>query len=164
MISDGGYMRTTIAQGPLRHRVTCILLHAAVAVACTDPSVVPMTCKLPDGSRVIDDLDLKVGKTDGDGCMNVGGFAFDIAPGPVSAVATWVDPEASLKMEIWKDNFGQLLATRLPASGQRCVALATTTDGNRITVRICHTQDSRVPISPRDNAAAFTSYHLQVGQ
>jgi hypothetical protein len=123
-----------------------------------------IACGVPDGARVVGFADLLVGKSDGDGCEGVGGNAFDVAPGSVSAVATWSDPQAILKIEIWTDNFGRLLASGIPSSNQRCAFASTATDAPRIVVRVCHTAESRVPPAVRTDASTFTTYHLAVAQ
>ena len=105
-----------------------------------------------------------MGKTDGDGCQGVGGNAFDVASGNLSAVATWSDPEATLKVEVWTVGFGRRLTVGTPSGGQRCSSASTTSDGNKIVVRVCHTAESRVPLAVRNDPTTFTRYHLVIGQ
>jgi hypothetical protein len=121
-------------------------------------------CSIAEGTRVIAWADLAVGKSEGDGCEGVGGNAFDISPGLVSAVATWSDARANLKIEIWTSGFGRLLATGLPPPGQQCASTSTTSEGARVVVRVCHTRDSAVPPAVRNDVSTFTPYHLELAQ
>jgi hypothetical protein len=163
----GGRLRlpgSTIA----RLRTALAIVGLTVMADCKSPassSVEPgASCTIAPGHHVIAEVDLGVGKSDGDGCEGVGGNAFDIAPGSVSAVATWSDPAAALKLEVWSDGFGRLLAVGAPVPGRRCSSASATAESRRIVVRVCHTRESGVPLAVRTDANTFTRYHLVVGQ
>jgi len=165
MFADGDRVATVV-----RTALLLYVLGFAPTAACRSPTpsstVTPRTaiCGVPQGNRVVGWIDGSVGKTDGQGCEKVGGNAFHIDAGMVTAVATWSDPDAVLKVEIWGDNFQQLLGTGLPVNGQRCSSASVHSESTRIVVRVCHTADSRVPPSGRSDSAAFTPFHLDIAQ
>lgn len=144
--------------------LVCSLSQLAAAGRCTSPSRVPGACTRPEDSRVVEEADLLVGRTAGDGCENVGGSAFAVAPGRLSAVATWTDPNAVLKLEVWSEGFQRLLAAGTSTSGQRCAGALTNVVATTVVVRVCHMPESRVAVADRDDARTFTRYHLVLAQ
>ncbi len=140
------------------------LSHVAAVGSCTSPSTVSSICKVPDGSRVIEQADLLVGKSGGNGCEGVGGSAFTVAAGNLFALATWSDPSAALKVELWSDSFGRLVATGAPVAGRQCAAVSTRVDSGRIVLRVCHTNESKASPGVASDPSTLTAYHLVLAE
>lgn len=140
-----------------------------IAVGCAVPtpssSMSPDTrCAIPEGLRAIAEVDLGVGKSEGGGCEGVGGNLFNVTPGSLTAIATWSDPAALLKAEIWTEGFGRVLAAGQPVPGQLCTPVSGPVEVTRVVIRVCHTPQSRVPVAVRTDARTFTQYRLVVAQ
>src|SRR5258708_2125979 len=125
------------------------------AQACTaDP---------PLNGRHVFEGDAGVGKIGSGGCDGVGGTPVSVAgPGTLYTRTTWSDPNATLKTEIWRGLFQEVLATGLRRGSDLCVTASAPVSPGLYVVRTCHTADSAVPLSSVTDSSTFTSHHLKI--
>src|SRR5205809_3002579 len=108
-----------------RQVIVAILLFAAACGRPTTGPDLPDACRMDpaiNGRQVLE-FDALVGKIGTTGCDGVGGTPVTVSQsGQLYARSTWSDPHATLKIEIWRGPFEDLLITALRQGSDLCVS------------------------------------------
>jgi hypothetical protein len=87
-------------------------------------------------------------------------------PGTLYARSTWSDPNANLKIEIWRGLYQDLLVTAFRRRTDLCVTASTSVSTGFHVVVTCHTADSASPsllaFGLKYIHAASSNHHLPV--
>lgn len=131
--------------------------------ACGSSSVGPSDeCALIPGIS-LGDYEAGVARHPTVTCTTVGGTP--VSPetsGRLQAAIEWQDPDAKLRLEIWKGPWETLLASREPVAGRQCLAAAADVDPGLHIVRVCHATSSAAAISDLGEIGTYTRFSLRI--